>query len=62
MLAPIIGVNADVAVGEVARPDGGAACADAKVNPDIDKAAFQMRGDGRFIITVNDKPVRGNER
>src|SRR3546814_3994113 len=48
--ASIVGVDADVAVRQVARPHGGAAVAKADVDSDLDLAALQMRGHRRFEI------------
>src|SRR3546814_1406114 len=46
-----------VAMGEIARPHGRAAFAQAEVDADFDVAAFQVRGDGRFIIAFHRKAV-----
>src|SRR3546814_466028 len=55
--ASIVGVDADVAVRQVARPHGGAAVAKADVDSDLDLAALQMRGHRRFVIALDGKAV-----
>src|SRR3546814_19956246 len=50
--ASILGVDADVAVRQVARPHGGAAVAKADVDSDLDLAALQMRGHRPFVLAL----------
>ena len=56
-LAPVVGVDGDVAVGQVAGPHRGLAAADADVDIDIDLAALDMRLHRRLVIAGDDTAI-----
>src|SRR3546814_8280728 len=49
-LAPVICVDRDVAVGEIAGPHRGATAAEADVDRDVDLAALHVPGHRRLVI------------
>src|SRR3546814_11587544 len=55
--APIIGVDADIAVGQVARPNGGAAFAQPEIGAAADFEALEVRRDRRLVIAIDRSPV-----
>src|SRR5262249_16182842 len=48
--APVAAIDVDVAMGEVAGPDRGAALADTDIDGDLQVPPFHILGDGRLLI------------
>src|SRR3546814_19451570 len=55
--ASIVGVDADVAMRQVARPHGGAAVAKADVDSDLDLSPLSIRTHQPFVIALSGHPV-----
>src|SRR3989344_2479944 len=58
--APVVGVDADVAVRQVAGPYGRAAVSEAEVGADAHLQTFEMCRDGRFVIAVDGQALFRN--
>src|ERR1700752_2441969 len=58
--APIVGVDVDVAVGEIAGPYPRLALADADVDGDGDVAALDVLGDRRLVVVRTPLPLLGD--
>src|SRR3546814_10773668 len=60
--APVIGIDVDVAMGEVAGPYARLALADPYVDGDVELAALHVGGDRRFVIAGSRTALLGDHR
>src|SRR5690606_37962105 len=58
--APVVGVDGDVAVGEVAGPHRGAAAADAEIHGDVDLLALHVLRHRRLVAARHHLAVLGH--
>src|SRR4029453_997337 len=59
--APVVGIDVDVAVRQVAGPHPRPTTADPDIDRNIDGAALHVRGDRRFFVTVPALAVLGDD-
>src|SRR5689334_7344051 len=58
---PVVGIDLDVAMGEVAGPDPRLAAADSDIDLDLDIAALDVLGDRRLVILRDALALSGDQ-
>src|SRR5689334_1519160 len=58
---PVVGIDLDVAMGEIAGPDPRLAAADADIDLDLDIAALDVLGDRRLVV-IGDALALGGDQ
>src|ERR1051326_7136921 len=60
--APVVGIDVDIAVRQIARPDPRRAAADADIDRDVDLGALHVGRHGGLVILVAPPPGLGDQR
>src|SRR5690348_3352536 len=59
--APVVGIDLDIAVGEIAGPDPRLAAADPDIDLDADIAALDVLGNGRLVVAGDTLALGGDQ-